>query len=124
MSNEDNKSVFKRILGFILRNPINISCLLGIIYCSVQAFIFDNQPIMHKGILSAIVIIWGVLFVINHLFKLIMLLAVIIALIFGYNYWTGKDKRLCEENGGYWNSKKEICEEKQPWWHQILNLLK
>ena len=124
MADNEKKGFANKLFGLILRNPFNVICILVIAYCSLQAFVLDNNIFMHKAIMTGTCLLWLLLFIAEHLFKLVLLIIAIACIFAGYLYWTGKDKRLCEENGGYWNAKIEKCEEKQPWWQNLVDIFK
>lgn len=124
MAEDENKSFWRKLFGLVWRNPINSACIVTILYCALQAFVLGNSPAVHKSVIAVVVGIWLFLFVAEHLFKLVLLIIAAGIVFFAYLYWTGSDKRLCEENGGHWNAKIEKCEEKQPWWHKLTDFFK
>lgn len=124
MADNEKKGFIKKLLEFIINNPFNVACILAIAYCSLQAFVFNNNVFVYKTIIAGICVLWLLLFIAKHLFKLILAIIAIACIFAGYLYWSGKDKRLCEEIGGHWNAKIEKCEEKQPWWQPVLDFFK
>lgn len=121
---EDKKSLWRKILTFTVKNPISVICILTIIYCTFQAFVLGNTPWLYKTIITGIVGVWIFMFIAKHLFKLILLIIAVACIFFGYVYWNGQDKRVCEHDGGKWNEETQTCEKKNSWWKNLLNFIK
>ena len=118
---EQKRNLFKRLLIAAIHNPLVTAIILVILYCLVQAFIFNNTPWLYKTIVTGIVGIWIFMFIAKHLFKLVLLVIAVACIFFGYVYWNGQDKRVCEHDGGKWNEKTQTCEEKKSWWENSFN---
>lgn len=95
----------------ILKNPVNMIFAFAFLFFVSKVYIFDGG-LTDRLIMYAIIGLWGIWFLLKHLF---ILLVVVIGLgLGGYIYFTHNQnlKTACEESGGSWNSKTKTCEEK------------
>ena len=116
---EQKKSFCRKFLGLIIHNPINALCLAVAIYCALQIYILENDVITHKIVMFGTVGAWIVLFLANHLLKVVLFLIIIGGIAYGWFLFTNKDKIACEEEGGFWNENTVICEEKISLWKKL-----
>lgn len=124
MSEEKKSSWLSGALGFIFRNPVSLICLGGLIYCAVQAYALNNSPFMHKAAMAGIAVFWLFLFIARNMFKLLILLLVGGGIAYGWFYFSERDKKACEESGGFWNKNTMTCEEKVSWWSKAQKFFK
>lgn len=124
MSEEKESGWFGRFLGFVFSNPVSLICLGAIVYCAVQAYVLNNSPFMYKAAMAGVVVFWLFLFIAKNMFKLVVLLLIAGGIAFGWFYFTGRDKKACEESGGFWNKNTMTCEEKVSWWKQAQKFFK
>lgn len=124
MAEEKSSGWFGQIFGFMFRNPLSLICLAGIAYCALQTYVLNNSPFMHKAAMMGIAALWIILFIAKNMLKLFILLLIVGGLAYGWFYFEGRDKRACEENGGFWNKNTKTCEEKVSWWQQAQKMLK
>ncbi|MBE6453072.1 MAG: hypothetical protein E7012_06260 [Alphaproteobacteria bacterium] len=110
--NTEKKSILKRIFIWPLHHPLTALCLLAIIYFAFQAYILDNNPAMNKLVIVAIIVAWGILFILKHLIVLIMLVLLGCGIFYAYYQYTNRPRIECEEKGGIWNEDSQTCEEK------------
>ena len=114
----------RRFISFILRNPINILCVLALSFCAFEAYIAKTDVAMYKMIMFSIVAVWLFLFIAKSFFRIIVLFVIVGAIAGGWFYFMGRDKAACEEKGGFWNKNTMTCEEKIPLLDKIGKLLK
>ena len=114
----------RRFISFILRNPINILCVLALGFCAFEAYILKNDTTLYQMIMVGIVAVWVFLFIAKSFFRIVVLLLIAGAIACGWFYYTGRDKAACEEKGGFWNKNTMTCEEKVPLLDRIGKLLK
>lgn len=124
MSEEKESSWLSGFLGFVFRNPISLICLGALAYCAVQAYILHHSPFMYKAVMAGIVVFWLFLFIAKNMLKLVVLLLIAAGIAYGWFYFTGQDKKTCEENGGFWNKNTMTCEEKVSWWAKAQKFFK
>lgn len=122
MSEEEKKHWSLRLLGAMIFSPINTITLLALLYFGFQAYILGNDPVLNKMIMLGIAVAWLILFLAKNLFKLILTIAVVLILFYGYYSWSRRDITACEESGGTWNAQTETCEAPQSWWQKLQNL--
>lgn len=118
MSEEKKSTWLNRILSFTFRNPISLICLVALAYCAVQVYILHNSPFIYKAAMMGIAGFWLFVFIAKNMFKFFLFLMVIAGLAYGWFYFTGRDQKICEENGGFWNKNTMTCEEKVSFWKQ------
>ena len=61
----------RRFVGFILRNPINILCVLALGFCVFEAYVAKNNVTMYQMIMVGIVGVWLFLFIAKSFFRII-----------------------------------------------------
>lgn len=116
---EKKKSFLRKLFGLVIRNPFNALCSVVTIYCVLQIYILKNDIVTHKIVMFGAVGAWIVLFLANHLLKVILLLIIIGSIAYGWFHFTNKDKIVCEEDGGFWNENTLSCEEKISLWEKL-----
>ena len=116
---EEKKSFLRKLLGWTVRNPINVICLIVLGYCAIQIYILENDVVTHRVVMFGTVGAWIVLFLANHLLKVILLLVVVLGIAYGWFQFSNKDKIACEEQGGFWNENTLDCEKKISFWEQL-----
>ncbi len=116
---EGKKSFLRRLLGLIIRNPINTLCLLVVGYCVFQVYVLENDIATYNLIMFGVIGAWLVLFLARHLLKVIVLLIIIGGVVYGWLHFANKDKIACEEQGGFWNENTLNCEKKISFWEQL-----
>ena len=128
---DDNKGFFSRIGLFFLAAPISslfivailyyaskiyiaapISSLfiVAILYYASKIYILGGDTLMNRAILYGLFVLWGVYFVVRHLFKTVIVLAVIGGIGYGIYAYSQKEIKKCEDSGGQWNEKTQTCE--------------
>ena len=117
-------SPIRRFIGFVLRNPLNILCVLALGFCAFEAYVLQNDTTLYQMIMIGIVAVWVFVFIAKSFFRIVVLLLIAGAIACGWFYYTGRDKAACEEKGGFWNKNTMTCEEKVPLLDRIGKLLK
>ena len=122
--NKEKKSIFLRILGICLRSPIGTLFALALIYFAFQAYVLGNSPLINKGIMLGICILWGLWFLARNMFKLLLVIVILIFAAYGYYAYNQREIAKCEAAGGVWNKETGICEEKLSLWQRLEKLWK
>ncbi len=107
---DDNKGFFSRIGLFFLAAPISSLFIVAILYYASKIYIFGGDTLMNRAILYGLFVLWGVYFVVRHLFKTVIVLAVIGGIGYGIYAYSQKEIKKCEDSGGQWNEKTQTCE--------------
>ena len=74
----------------VILNPINTLCLIVSSYCALQIYILENDVMTHKIIMFGSIGVWIVLFLANHLLKVILLLVVAGGIAYGWFHFSNK----------------------------------
>ncbi len=110
---EVKKSRIKRVLWWPIKSPLTFICIVALLYFGFQAYVLDNNPAMNKLVMLAIVSAWVILFVLKHLFLLVLLVIAVGGIFYAYYQYTNRPRIECEEKGGVWVEETKTCEEKK-----------
>lgn len=114
---------WKKLLKFGLKYPVNAIFIIALIYCALQAFVFDTS-VHSKVVLFAVVCLWAFWFVAKQVFAALIALGLLCSGGYLYYEYTHKEIKKCEATGGYWNKETKKCEEKVPLMEQAKRLIK
>ena len=121
--NENKRGWGGRLLGLMLASPVNTLFVLALAYYAFQTYVLDNSPLLNKAIMLGIICLWILWFAAKNLIKLLLILALVAAAVYGYYSYSTRDARQCEESGGVWNKETKSCEEKTGLLHSIQKLV-
>lgn len=124
MNEEKEKSLVLRIVWFCLKSPVSVFLGAALIYYAFQAYILGNSPWINKIVMLGIVCLWFIWVIARHAFKLLLVLILVGAVLYGYYRFVNYDADRCEESGGVWNKQTKTCVEKTGWMHEIQQLIK
>ncbi len=111
--NSEKNSKLKKVLSWLIHNPLTALCLLGVLYFGFQAYILNNNPALNKLIVLAIITAWFILFILKHFIVLIVIFLLSGAVFYAYYQYTNRPRIECEEKGGVWHEDSKTCEEKK-----------
>lgn len=112
MSEEVKNSKLKKITIFCLKNIVNVIFCLLTVYYAFLAFILNIAPIENKLMLGGVIFLWLLWLFAKAIITLVLSGIVIILIVYGWYYYTHYDQITCKNNGGVWNEKEKVCEEK------------
>ena len=121
---EQEKIWWKKLLLGMLRSPVqSIFGIFTLIYL-LRIFLLGQDELTIKAQAVGVIFLWVLWVVAKSIIKLLLFIALLLVGGYGYYYYTHHSEISCEENGGYWNAKEEVCEEKGNLWQQIMRWLK
>ncbi len=113
--------LFKYIL-FVSLKYLFISILfLFFSYFGQNDYVFGDAMI-DKLIMFGILALWMFWFIAKHMLMILLLILFLSGGAYFYYEYTHQQEKECEANGGEWNRKTKVCEEKQGFWSYIENL--
>ena len=110
--NKKKTRLLKIILKRAIKSPINSIFIVAALYSATQAFLL-SQTFSDKAVFFMVIGVWILFFLAKQLFLFLILILLLGGGAYLYYDYTHKEARQCEENGGYWNSNTQICEEKK-----------
>ena len=122
-ANSQKTTWWKKLLKLGLKSPVNAIFIVAVIYCALQAFVFDNS-LHSKVVLFAVVCLWAFWFVAKQVFAALIALGLLCSGGYLYYEYSHKEIKKCEATGGYWNKETKKCEEKVPLMEQAKRLIK
>ena len=120
----EEKSLKKRFLLFLLHSPVQSVFGIVLLVYLARIFIFGQDEFAIKFQALGVAFFWVLWVVAKSIIKLILFIALLLVGAYGYYNYNNHDKISCEDSGGYWNAKEEICEEKTGIWQWIKGKLK
>ena len=113
------KSRWKKVLLFVLRNFVNVIFAGMILYYAILAFVFEVSPLSNKMMLVGVFCLWLMWILAKSIIKIILAVLLVVALLVGWYHVSHYDEIQCKENGGVWNVQTQICEEKLSFFEKI-----
>lgn len=108
----EERSWKSKIFWWLVKSPVSVILFCSLVYFAFQAYVLNNQPVMNKLCMFGVLAVWGLWFVLRHMFGLLLILLLIGGGFYLYYAKDHKAETECENNGGYWNSNTKTCEEK------------
>ena len=102
---------WKRILKFVVFSPIKVIFILALLYFGAQAYLFDPS-FSNKTAFFLVVGLWILVTLVKHAVFLMIILVILGGGAWWYYQYSHQEQKQCEEQGGYWNSNTQVCEEK------------
>lgn len=118
---ENKPSLLKRIILSALKSPINTVLLVLLLYFGLKAYAFDGT-LLDKLTAFGVLALWMFWFIAKHMLMILLLILFLSGGAYFYYEYTHQQEKECEANGGEWNRKTKVCEEKQGFWSYIENL--
>ena len=119
-----NGSRWKKILLSIAASPVNSLFGAVVLFYAARIFIFGQDTLLIKLEAGGVVFLWLLWTFAKSLIKILLFVSLLAAGAFGYYQYSHRNEIACEDNGGRWNSEREICEEKSSLWQQVGRWLK
>lgn len=119
-----NGSRWKKILLSIAASPVNSLFGAVVLFYAARIFIFGQDTLFIKLEAGGVVFLWLLWTFAKSLIKFLLFVALLAAGAFEYYQYSHRNEIACEDNGGRWNSEREICEEKSSLWQQVGRWLK
>lgn len=122
MAEENKKSIWLKFGSFCLKSPISCLFAVFILYYAAKIYVFGGDTIINKAIMIGLFALWAVYFALRHLFKFLLILALLGAVIYGFYAYSQREIKKCEDSGGVWNTETQTCEKKKTFWEEVKNL--
>lgn len=119
-----NGSRWKKILLSIAASPVNSLFGAVVLFYAARIFIFGQDTLLIKLEAGGVVFLWLLWTFAKSLIKILLFVSLLAAGAFEYYQYSHRNEIACEDNGGRWNSEREICEEKSSLWQQVGRWLK
>lgn len=110
---EKKESRWKKFLWRCLKSPVNSLLVLALLYFGFQAYVLGHNPLINKGIMIGLVLLWLLWFIARNMLKLFLLLALAGGIAYGWYAFSQRKIAACENAGKVWNEEKQACEEKK-----------
>ncbi len=119
MSEEKENNKYKKIAIYCLKNIVNVilGCLTA--YYALLAFVLQISPTENKIMLVGVIVLWLLWVFAKAIITLVLSIVIVLLMLYGWYYYTHYDEIVCKNNGGVWNSKEQICEEKIDIWQRL-----
>ena len=115
---QKKSGLWKKILKRIIKSPINSIFIIALLYFGMQAFMF-SQTLSDKVAFFAVIGVWVLFFIAKQIFLFLIILLLLGGGAYLYYDYTHHEAKQCEQNGGYWNSNTQTCEEKKSSWERL-----
>ena len=118
---ENKKSWLKSFLWWAITSPVTLCFIALMLWFAVKVYVLDIEPWRNKIALFVIFSLWILWLIFKNLVRFLLFLAVMLAVFYGFYYYSNQDKIDCEKAGNIWNEEKQICEMPKTFWKSLKN---
>ncbi len=118
-TDQNPRPYWKRIVFSALKSPINTFFILILFGYAFYIYGLGNDAFFHKIQMIGIFLLWMLWLIARYVLVLLLVFGLIGVGAYLYYDYTHQEQWQCEEDGGYWNKKTKICEEKRTFWQQV-----
>ena len=73
----EERSWKSKIFWWLVKSPVSVILFCSLVYFAFQAYVLNNQPVMNKLCMFGVLAVWGLWFVLRHMFGLLLILLLI-----------------------------------------------